>query len=97
MGGFLIQRQPGHPGFFLLNYQHPPPPPTRENEEGHAPVAELIKHLTKAQQAEMTGHHKKAFDAGKALGQATEVLKPRGLHRVLNEDCSNDHWMTRAS
>lgn len=65
-------------------------------EEGHAPIAELIKHLTKAQQAEMTGHYRKAFDAGKALTKATEVLKLRGLHRMLNEDCSNDHWMTGA-
>jgi hypothetical protein len=96
VGGFLIQRQPGHPGFFLLNYQHHPPPPTRGNEEGHAPIAELIQGLTKAQQVELAGHYKQDYDAGKALAKATDVLKLRGLHKLIAENFDANNWKTAA-
>jgi ParB/RepB/Spo0J family partition protein len=65
-------------------------------EEGHAPIAELIQGLTKAQQAEITGHYKQDHDAGKALAKATDVLKLRGLHRLTAENFDADNWKTAA-
>ena len=65
-------------------------------EEGHAPIAELIQGLTKAQQAEITGHYKKDHDAGKKLSKATDVLKLRGLHRLIEENYDADNWKTAA-
>ena len=65
-------------------------------EEGHAPIAELIQGLTKAQQAEITGHYKQDYDAGKALAKATDVLKLRGLHKLTAENFDADNWKTAA-
>lgn len=65
-------------------------------EEGHAPVAELIQGLTKAQQAEIAGHYKRDYDAGKALAKATDVLKLRGLHKLIAENFDADNWKTAA-
>jgi ParB/RepB/Spo0J family partition protein len=65
-------------------------------EEAHAPVAELIQGLTKAQQAEIAGHYKKDHDAGKALSKATDVLKLRGLHKLIEENYDADNWKSAA-
>jgi hypothetical protein len=65
-------------------------------EEGHAPIAELIQALTKAQQAEITGHYKGDYEAGKALTKATDVLKLRGLHKLTAENFDADNWKTAA-
>lgn len=65
-------------------------------EEGHAPIAELIQGLTKAQQAEIAGHYKKEHDAGKALSKATDVLKLRGLHKLIEENYDADNWKSAA-
>lgn len=65
-------------------------------QEGHAPIAELIRGLTKAQQAEITGHYKQEYSAGKALSKATDTLKLRGLHRLIVGDGEAANWNTAA-
>lgn len=65
-------------------------------EAGHAPIAELIQGLTKAQQAEIVGHYKQEHAAGKALSKATDTLKLRGLHKLIDENFDADDWKTAA-
>jgi ParB/RepB/Spo0J family partition protein len=65
-------------------------------EAGHAPIEELIQNLTKAQQAEITGHYKQEHSAGKALSKATDAAKLRGLHKLIDESYDADIWKTAA-
>lgn len=65
-------------------------------DKNHAPIAELIQALTKAQQGEIAGHYKAAYDAGKAVCKATDVLKLRGLHQVIDENYGADIWKSAA-
>lgn len=65
-------------------------------DEGHAPIAELIRGLTKTQQAEITSHYKREYDAGKALAKAADVLKLRGLHQLILDAGEVANWNTAA-
>ncbi len=65
-------------------------------EEGHAPIAELLAGLTKVQQLEVANIHKADWTAGKLLSKATEVQKLRGLHHLIDENYGADEWATAA-
>ncbi len=65
-------------------------------EEGHAPVAELIAGLTKVQQLEVANIHKADWSAGKLLCKGTEIQKLRGLHRHIDAAYGTDDWTSAA-
>lgn len=65
-------------------------------EEGHAPIAELIGGLTKVQQLEVANIHKADWNAGKVFCKSTEVQKLRGLHQFIANNYQADAWESAA-
>lgn len=60
-------------------------------DKNHAPIAELIQELTKAQQGEIAGHYKEAYDAGKAVCKANQLAIATGTSRQVVSNWRHGH------